>query len=502
MPQEEFDLVAPVVRDSLLWGGTEPTTGEWTREPSLDVIRFENVRTMGEYLELASVQPQEVGVLGQQHIALLGEVYTQWCRGGEWPGSREFIVGYRGKGDALRLLKEIPTRYRSEVQWSSIESKRFSLTLDGIAFSGRADADLTAFVAMVHVLVEQLESSPEDARITIPELARRASVLEPTASRMAEVMAHDWALGVSLGHDDSRSTMRVRDTILTYEGIRTFEDFLSRREDRARSNKMRENDEVDDAAIRKGILEMFAELPEDASRHLNRSNVLGRPTQPGGLEHHLNHTFTIEERGRADRLMRQLESEGLLAPTWSDMVAPPDWLIITSPGREVLREGLAPRRESVAPARSQDQEFDAFLCHASEDKTAVVTPFASLMEKHGLKPWWDAGQIGWGDSLIRTIERGLTQSRFVIVFISETSLRKTWPEKELRAALNLEVSGSKKVLPVIMGIDHASLENNHPFLAEKRYLTIQPYDPSREVAAEDLHHLLDALKAELSRLRE
>jgi hypothetical protein len=262
----------------------------------------------------------------------------------------------------------------------------------------------------------------------------------------------------------------------------------------AERSPLDEQNSLSDADIRIGLLRLFAELPEDGSRPLNRTSMLGHPTQPGSLEHSLTRVFSVEERGRASRILRQLEDAGLLIPTMRDIVAPADWLMITSTGRDALQNES---ERGDAEANARDAEFDAFLCHASEDKAAVVAPFAALMKESGLKPWWDAGQIRWGDSLVGKIEYGLSRSRFVIVFVSSAFLNKRWPEKELRGALTLEIGGVKKVLPVVLGLEHDALARSHPFIAEKLYRSIQPYDPAREVAAEELRKLVDELKAVL-----
>jgi hypothetical protein len=154
----------------------------------------------------------------------------------------------------------------------------------------------------------------------------------------------------------------------------------------------------------------------------------------------------------------------------------------------------------VAESMAARPDFDAFLCHASEDKAPVVLPFVKVLETAGLRPWLDAAQVGWGDSLVKAVERGLTRSRFVIVFISEAFLRKNWPEKELRSALNMEINGVKKVLPILLGVDHALLQASHPFVAEKLYKIIRPYDPSKPVPEEQLNELVEGLKQELAKL--
>jgi hypothetical protein len=51
-------------------------------------------------------------------------------------------------------------------------------------------------------------------------------------------------------------------------------------------------------------------------------------------------------------------------------------------------------------------EWEVFISHASEDKDAVVRPFAEALEARGLKVWYDEFTLRVGDSLRQSIDRG------------------------------------------------------------------------------------------------
>ena len=74
--------------------------------------------------------------------------------------------------------------------------------------------------------------------------------------------------------------------------------------------------------------------------------------------------------------------------------------------------------------------YDAFICHASEDKEAVVSSLARALANAGLSIWYDEFSLKLGDSLRRSIERGLAQSRYGIVIISPHFFEKEWPQVE------------------------------------------------------------------------
>jgi hypothetical protein len=62
-----------------------------------------------------------------------------------------------------------------------------------------------------------------------------------------------------------------------------------------------------------------------------------------------------------------------------------------------------------------DTPWDVFICHASEDKDSLVQPLARALSLLGLQVWYDEFSLTVGDSLSRSIDRGIAGSRPVRV---------------------------------------------------------------------------------------
>lgn len=116
---------------------------------------------------------------------------------------------------------------------------------------------------------------------------------------------------------------------------------------------------------------------------------------------------------------------------------------------------------------SKEKKFDAFLCHASEDKRKFVRPLALALKSKGLKVWYDEFTLKVGDSLRRSIDKGLANSRYGIVVISRNFLRKEWPQRELDGLAALEVDGRKIILPVWHEIEANGVRKYSPTLADR-----------------------------------
>ena len=95
--------------------------------------------------------------------------------------------------------------------------------------------------------------------------------------------------------------------------------------------------------------------------------------------------------------------------------------------------------------------FDVFICHASEDKDTIAKPIYDACIGSDIKAFLDEKYIGWGDSLTEKINHALGQSTYVLAIISTHSLDKSWPGRELNAAIAREISGKQIVLPLIVG---------------------------------------------------
>lgn len=96
-------------------------------------------------------------------------------------------------------------------------------------------------------------------------------------------------------------------------------------------------------------------------------------------------------------------------------------------------------------------DFDVFISHASEDKEEIARPIFEASRKLGLKVFLDEAHIGWGQSFTQKINTALGSARTVLAIVSNSSVVKEWPVIEVNTALSLEVSGQKKVMPLLVG---------------------------------------------------
>jgi len=116
---------------------------------------------------------------------------------------------------------------------------------------------------------------------------------------------------------------------------------------------------------------------------------------------------------------------------------------------------------------SSKKQWDVFISHASEDKESFARPLAEGLIARGLGVWYDDFALTIGDSLRRSINRGLSESRFGVVVISRSFLSKEWPQKELDALAAREGDGLKVILPVWHEIDKAEILKHSPSLADR-----------------------------------
>ena len=121
-----------------------------------------------------------------------------------------------------------------------------------------------------------------------------------------------------------------------------------------------------------------------------------------------------------------------------------------------------------ASAGLDSPEWDIFISHAHEDKPEIAEPLARRLQERGLKVWYDTFALKLGMSLRRSIDTGLSRSRFGVVILSPAFLRKQWPQKELDGLVGLESQdGRSRVLPVWHKLTATAVRKYSPTLADK-----------------------------------
>ena len=87
----------------------------------------------------------------------------------------------------------------------------------------------------------------------------------------------------------------------------------------------------------------------------------------------------------------------------------------------------------------QNMKYDVFISHASEDKDLIVRPLVTMLEKLSVRVWYDEFSLKLGDSLSASIDKGLLESRFGIVVLSKSFLKKNWTDYEYRSEDNYSI---------------------------------------------------------------
>lgn len=112
--------------------------------------------------------------------------------------------------------------------------------------------------------------------------------------------------------------------------------------------------------------------------------------------------------------------------------------------------------------------YDAFIAHATEDKDEFVRPLAHSLAEKRAAVWFDEFSLVVGDSLRRSIDLGLTRSRFGIVVLSPSFFSKEWPQWELDGLVARQnASGGNVILPVWHNVTKDDVLRYSPSLADK-----------------------------------
>lgn len=105
----------------------------------------------------------------------------------------------------------------------------------------------------------------------------------------------------------------------------------------------------------------------------------------------------------------------------------------------------------------------AFLCHATEDKE-IAKPLAEELQRNGIYTFYDAWEIGPGDSLPQKIDEGIRDCTHFIVLLTPISIEKPWVKAEMDAGLVRNIKDKCKFIPLRCGLD---LDHLPPLLEAK-----------------------------------
>lgn len=146
---------------------------------------------------------------------------------------------------------------------------------------------------------------------------------------------------------------------------------------------------------------------------------------------------------------------------------------------EVL--ALTPVRNSVEALAKEPGLRDVFLCHAWDDRQRAAKELHDLLESGGVRVWFSEKDVGLGVPLLRSIDKGLANSRMGVVLVTPALLRRLPAEgiadKELSALLARE-----RLVPVVHETTYEALREVSPLLASRTGLSTAE-DSMENVAA-------------------
>ena len=142
----------------------------------------------------------------------------------------------------------------------------------------------------------------------------------------------------------------------------------------------------------------------------------------------------------------------------------------------------------VATPEQQDPTYDVFVSYASDDKDDLVRPLVEALNKKGYSVWYAEFKLRIGDSLRRSIDKGLAHSKFGIVVLSPSFFAKNWTQYELDGLVAKEMTGGKVILPIWHKVSKDEVMAYSPALADKFALNTAMY--SIEELAKELGEVL------------
>jgi len=145
--------------------------------------------------------------------------------------------------------------------------------------------------------------------------------------------------------------------------------------------------------------------------------------------------------------------------------------------------------ESKPESLTDNNQWDFFICHASENKDEVAKPLFDSLTQTGLKIWYDEGSLSWGDSLMQSINHGLKNSSFGVVIFSKEFFAKNWPQRELEGLFNLTKPGQKKILPLRYKLSQQEINEKYPILSG---ILSRSWDDGLDKLVEEAKQLVEA----------
>lgn len=107
----------------------------------------------------------------------------------------------------------------------------------------------------------------------------------------------------------------------------------------------------------------------------------------------------------------------------------------------------------------------------------------------GIRVWYDEFSLKVGDSLTKSIDQGLINSKFGVIVLSKAFMKKQWTNYEFKSLVSREMHhGEKVILPIWHEISKNDVMAFSPHLADK--VALNSSTQTIEEIASDLKDVL------------
>ncbi len=107
-----------------------------------------------------------------------------------------------------------------------------------------------------------------------------------------------------------------------------------------------------------------------------------------------------------------------------------------------------------------------FISHSSKDKPNVRR-LVNDLQRRGISVWFDENEIKVGERFVDKIQNGITESKYIGIWITNNAISSGWVEKEWQSRLSVEISTRDTIVLPLLAEDCFDLIPT--FLADKQY---------------------------------
>lgn len=112
-----------------------------------------------------------------------------------------------------------------------------------------------------------------------------------------------------------------------------------------------------------------------------------------------------------------------------------------------------------------ETKYSFYISYAHDDGATVAQSLYEELITYNLGVWFDKNEILTGDNIRKTIDKGLSESKYGIVILTESYFKKAWTNYELDALTQRQMVEDKIILPIWHNITKEEVMKYSPALA-------------------------------------